>query len=473
MPRTRIYPSKQNTIASGVYRRYNSSQNPVCDLWFGGGAYANTTNSISRHLIKFDLDKLRSDIQNLNINTALTVNYRLKMTNAIPGDKVLEKDKSSAGNKKSVASSYDLVFFSINKHWDEGRGLNLLKDHYLVKAAETFTFSGYSNWDNATFLDAWDDPGVYTIPSASSVYSFYQHFERGDEDINVDITTMVNAWLSGAIENHGLGIAFRNDYEAITGDTRYVASFFTNKTNFSYKPHLEVIYDEQYISDDRSYASNNRTSRLFLYAFSGNSFANYYSASTVDIVNSNNAVVHANIVPQQMQNGVYYVDVFMSGATKGQIYKDIWKGVTFSPGYDVQNITQTFSIKDNYYTGNSPKINEYSIDVYGINNGATIIDDQLIKVFCDIRVNYSIKKPEKPYLMKYRLIMNSEEEVIPWTKINQAYISGEPTNFFDLDTSWLLDNQTYKIQLKVEELGTSRILSQELNFKVMKKHDGI
>ena len=101
MPRTRIYPSKQNTIASGVYRRYNSSQNPICDLWFGGGAYANTTNSISRHLMYFDLTKLRNDIQQVNINTAMTVSYRLKMTNAVPGDKVLERDKSSAGNKKT------------------------------------------------------------------------------------------------------------------------------------------------------------------------------------------------------------------------------------------------------------------------------------------------------------------------------------------------------------------------------------
>jgi hypothetical protein len=473
MPRTRIYPLKQNTIASGVYRRYNSSQNPICDLWFGGGEYSNTTNSISRHLVYFDLTKLINEIQQVNINTALTVSYRLKMTNAVPGDKVLERDKSSAGNKKSVASSYDLVVFSVNKHWDEGRGLNLLKDHYLVKAAETYTFSGYSNWDQATFLEAWDEPGIYTIPSASSVFSFYQHFEKGDEDINVDITPMVNAWLSGALENHGLGIAFRDDYESITSDTRYIASFFTNKTNFSYKPHLEVIYDEQYIMDDRAYVSNNRPSRLYLYAFSGNSFSNYYSASTVDILNSSNSIVYSGLVPQQTQRGVYYVDVFMSGATKGQIYKDIWRGVTFSSGYDVQDITQTFPIKDNYYTGHIPDLNEYSVDICGLNNGATIIDDQLIKVFCDIRVNYSIRKPEKPYLMMYRLIMNNEEEVIPWTRINQSYISGRATNFFEIDTSWLLDNQTYTLQLKVEELGTSRILPNEIAFKVMKKHDGI
>ena len=33
----RIYPSKSNTIASGIYSKLNSGQNAVADLWYGGG----------------------------------------------------------------------------------------------------------------------------------------------------------------------------------------------------------------------------------------------------------------------------------------------------------------------------------------------------------------------------------------------------------------------------------------------------
>ena len=54
----RIYPKKSNTIASGVYKSYNSGQNAVSELWYGGGGTdtaPDKRNSISRFIVKFDL----------------------------------------------------------------------------------------------------------------------------------------------------------------------------------------------------------------------------------------------------------------------------------------------------------------------------------------------------------------------------------------------------------------------------------
>ena len=64
--------------------------------------------------------------------------------------------------------------------------------------------------------------------------------------------------------------------------------------------------------------------------------------------------------------------------------------------------------------------------------------------------------------------MNNQLEIIPWTEINQAIIDDCKTNYFDLDVSWLLHNQTYQLSFKINEMGTSRVMPEKINFKVLK-----
>ena len=128
----RIYPEKNNTLASGAYQAFNSGQNAVTDLWYGGGGTDTAPekrNSFSRFIVKFDISDLQSKIANVAINTGLTISYRLKMKNSIPKDKVLEPEYEFDVLNKSIAASYDLICFPINKDWDEGRGYDLGKEY--------------------------------------------------------------------------------------------------------------------------------------------------------------------------------------------------------------------------------------------------------------------------------------------------------------------------------------------------------
>jgi hypothetical protein len=108
------------------------------------------------------------------------------------------------------------------------------------------------------------------------------------------------------------------------------------------------------------------------------------------------------------------------------------------------------------------------LDVYGIENSDTIRQDENIRVFCDLRVNYSTNAPVTSYDLEYQILMNNEMEVCPWTSVNQAVFSGCRTNYFDLDASWLLHNQTYQIFFRIREMGTSRVFPNKLYFKVIK-----
>ena len=122
----RIYPSKSNTIASGPdFEEYNSSQNPVSDLWYGGGFEESgiyRPNSISRLLLYFDLSEYVSKLQDDTINEQYVRSYRLVLKNAVPSDRLLTPDYQNATIYKQIASSFDLIAFPIDMSWDEGRG---------------------------------------------------------------------------------------------------------------------------------------------------------------------------------------------------------------------------------------------------------------------------------------------------------------------------------------------------------------
>lgn len=467
----RIYPTKANTIASGAYKYFNSSQNAVTDLFYGGGVSSSVflRNAYSRFIVHFDLNELQNKISNKEIMSGNVVSYRLRMRNSIPAERILEKNFEYDKLQRMIAASYDLICFPVNKEWDEGRGYDLIEEDYLVRQKGNLQATGYSNWMSSTRATDWDEPGVYTNPTASTSLYTSQHFAIGNEHMNMDITSIVNDWLTGGSQNNGLCVAFRRDYELMSSETRYIASFFTHKTNSAWKPYIEVTYN-QTIKDDRNQVTNNRKSKLFLYTYSSNTNVNYFSASTVDILNSSNVVVYSGLTPTQLEKGVYYVEVFMSSATKGQQYKDVWKGVTFSPGYDVQDITQTFTVQDNFYTGRmfSPSLNEYALDVYGIPEGGILYNNQNVRVFCDMRVNYTTESPKNNYSIKYRMIMNNQDEVIPWTEVNQIIYDKCKTNYFNLDTSWLLHNQTYEIQFMIAEMGANLVHPKKINFRVLR-----
>lgn len=465
MGRFRIYPEKSNTIASGYYADFNAGFNPGALLWYGG---TGRRASVSRHLLQFDLAELQQKINSKEINTDYVSSYRLKMTNVVPDGELLESDFEFDRRGKKIASSFDLIAFPINKSWDQGRGYDLLGTEYIKISEGDTNLTGYSNWNYATSTTPWDEPGIFANPTGSTAITYYstQHFDVGDENMDMDITVFVNDWLSGGSQNNGIAIAYSREFELNSGSTRYLSRFYTEKTNTAFKPYLEVVYDEQVVEDDRLRVANNRVSRLFLNVFSGNSSANYFSAGTVDIKTMSNVSVVTGLTPTQLTKGIYYVDVFMSAATKNQRYKDVWNDITFQPGIDQQNFEQQFQILGNYYTNFPRETNEYVVSLYGLSNNEILKRGEVIRIYADTRVEYSTKSPNEYYGLEYRLVQNEITEVIPWSKFNYIVIDNCSKEFIDLDTSWLLPNQNYTIELRVNELGTKRILDEDIYFRI-------
>ena len=172
------------------------------------------------------------------------------------------------------------------------------------------------------------------------------------------------------------------------------------------------------------------------------------------------------MTPQHLTKGIYYVDILMTGGTKNQKYKDVWQGVTFNPGIDQQNFEQQLQILGNYYTNFPTETNEYAVSLYGLSNNEILKKGELIRIYADTRVAYSTKAPTEYYGLEYRLIQNEVTEIVPWTAFNTIVLNNCNKEYIDLDTSWLLDNQNYKIELRINELGTKKIIDELIYFRV-------
>ena len=63
--------------------------------------------------------------------------------------------------------------------------------------------------------------------------------------------------------------------------------------------------------------------------------------------------------------------------------------------------------------------------------------------------------------------MNSQVEVVPWSQVNRIVTDNCLSHYIDLDTIWLLHNQNYRVEFKMQEYGTNRRLPETLEFKVI------
>ena len=252
----RTYIDKNNTITKN--NLVNTSKNPIAELYYGGDT---SITKYTRHLLYFDIIDLQTKYSNGEFGDLSNIKHTLKMTNTSLFDNELLGQKRI--DSKVRAFSFDLILFKIDKFWDEGCGYDYTKEKTSIPSKNSF-IEGTSNWFNATTLDTWNSPGVYS-GSPTGITIATQHFDNGNENIEMDITNEINKLITGGSVNYGYGIAFDYDLEQLkTEDSNYVG-FFTKYTQTYYEPFLESIYTNP-IMDDRAKFYKGKTNTLYLYS---------------------------------------------------------------------------------------------------------------------------------------------------------------------------------------------------------------
>ena len=231
---------------------------------------------------------------------------------------------------KDRASSFDLILFQVNQNWDNGVGYDY-EIPVLVYGEGAYS-NGPSNWIEAQTGVAWaNGSGIYS-GSPSGITITTQHFDKGNENIEMDITSYVNSLIQGS-PNYGLGIAYSRPFELTNTTTLQYVGFFTNNTQTFYEPYVESIY-ENHITDDRNNFFLDKDNKLYLYVNLAGNPTDLDNNPIVNVYNNNGALLSAYTSSDvnHVTRGVYSIDINVptSASNIETMYNDEWSGITIS-----------------------------------------------------------------------------------------------------------------------------------------------
>jgi hypothetical protein len=493
----RSYINKNNTIISNSY--VNTGRNPVIELNFGASDLIVPNFGFTRFIFDLDLSLLEENISSGVISTGCTsaMTHTLQMTNTSSFDNELLN--SFMSNERRRATSFDLILWRIPKFsgttgnpqlWDEGVGYDYSDFNIAQNSANggisplTYVDSrAYStrpsNWYQTTTLSGWSQNGIYNNKNEGVVnYSGLtivarQHFELGNEDLNMDMTDEINGILNGSITGvTGWGISYLPQIENITGLTEsYSVAFFSRHTQTFYQPYLLTNYNDL-ITDDRNLFLKNQENKLFLYVYQNGDFANLDSDPFVRIEDRNGVAITgmASLTTCLKTKGVYEVTVpngFSNSPTPCLFY-DVWSGLTIN-GQSVPNVTNQFTLQP-YTSGiqigsvsKDPEI--YGFDFYGILQNEKILNTDIRKVGVTIKKAYTGQQLLLDVSGFYRVYVTegtTEVLVQDWTPLNRT-----PNEYyFIFDMRDKIPNQ-YFVDIQVNTSGEKDTYKRQLTFSIV------
>ena len=337
------------------------------------------------------------------------------------------------------------------------------------------------NWFNSRNGIPWDENGIYTNEHLSREYDKFsaneesiviarQRFDIGNESISVDITDTVNKFISGELENHGIGIAFSPMTELTDSEYENYIGFLTDKTNTFFEPYLETRYDDV-VSDDRSNFVLNKDNRLYLYCTIGDRLDDLDDCPTVTIVDGDDNVVLSPTKSTRQFRGIYYVDLKLSQThfKGGTMLYDTWGGISYHGtnlddvelNFTLNNASNFFNIGDSTSTTNIT----FSPSISGIQENEEIKRGDVRKLVIKSKPSYTNNTIQLMDSMEFRLYVKDgtrEIDVIEWDKVNKSFTE----NYYMVDTNMLIPNK-YHVDIRIRYSMNSIIHHDVLKFSIV------
>lgn len=454
----------------------NAGYADVMEVYSIYGREASGSQELSRILVQFDTTDISSDRARGDIPAAGSISFYLRLFNA--------------QHSKTVPEDYTLLISAISQSWQEGTGLDL-------EAYKDDTDGNIgSNWMSASNTAAWTNVGGDYI--TSSGYTFTQTFEDGLEDLEVDITDLVEKWLAGTQDNYGVGVHLSSSFEAYFSSSTgldsgsvihntdgattsyYTKRFFARGSQYFFKrPVLEARWNSRTL-DDRGnfyYSSSlapaeDNLNTLYLYNYvrgvlknipgvgTGEIYVDLYSGSSSP---SGAALIQSIDTPATggyVSTGIYSCSVCLTAAsTPLTTLYDVWRGPDASP-------TQYFTgsiIPEAHYASQTVSKPVYYINI--TNNRGRYRSDENARFNLYIRNKfwnptiYTVADTNPPTTTiesaSYRVYRTIDAyEAIPYGTGSDLHtllshdVSG---NYFDLNMSLLEPGYQYAIKFALYE----------------------
>lgn len=475
---TRTFVSKTNTILNGS--KDNFGLNPICALNYG--------RYHSRVLLYFDEKKLKKLYED-GVYEKGQVTHRLRMFNCGSWDPLKFMEKKEIGKvlseEEKRAASFDVILFKLPRKFDAGVGFDNSTDVWFV-GYNSVSKDG-STWYKSENGIEWDTPGVYTPEflwreyekwgnGEESVVVGRQHFDYGNENLDIDITNYVESILEGE-NNYGLGMAFSPRLELSKEYSINYITFFTPHTNTFFEPYIETRTNFK-INDDRYKFYVGKTNRLYFYAVLGGVFTDLDELPVCTIEGVEYPVKRAT-------TGVYYAEVKL-GKKKKQGYDDCdnpidvyetrsesvlydtWSNLKYN-GEDIDDVELDFHVMpaSQYMNlgGEIESAKDLMPTISGMNDDEKVYQGDKRELDVVFRVQYSAKEYELADNAYYRIYVKDgtrEIDVIDWDPIN---VLGRK-NMFSINTAELVPYDYY-VDIKLELGRETRIYKNKLHFKVV------
>lgn len=269
---------------------------------------------LARTLLQFDVTDLSRSIYVDKTIPSSSVTYTLKCPNFIHGE--------------TIPTSFELYIYPLSRSWTEGTGSDssLWRDY------------GWTNWLSSSSTQTWTLTGSDFLQN--NYGSGSQLFDRGMEDLEVNITQIVNNWLTssigqaGGLPDSGLVIKL-GGAEETNGTNYYVKMFHSRESKFIDKiPYLEARFDTDVLRDNRSNFYYNQNNKLFFYNFARGQLTSSGSPVLVQIKDhliNQSASWNTIHTASEISTGIYSASIYVNGFTSSfsSSWYDIWCSGSF------------------------------------------------------------------------------------------------------------------------------------------------
>lgn len=430
----------------------NHGASPSLNVFARKGDINSASIELARSLLRFNIDELSSSIYEDGTIPSSGVSYYLKMFDHTHGE--------------TTPTSYDLFVFPLSRSWDEGLGID---DDNLEDA-------GYANWLSASSTVAWETSGSDYISSGFG--SGTMHFDRGTEDLEVDVTDIVVNWLTGALEDNGVVVKMSDSNES-NSVNYYRKAFHGRESMFVDKlPYLEARW-EDVVKDNRKNFAFDLTGSLYLYNVVRGEAVDAEEPIEVQVKDSlqpSSASFSQSFTATRAEEGIYSTSFVLdsTGSYSASFY-DIW---TDASG----RVLRTGSFVPVSTTGSSQDV--YSEFAVNMNNLKAVYNtSEEARFFVNVRnLNYNTHKGilrsasldvDREYMENmYYSLLNDEtgETVIPFgtgsVKYTKLSYDGNG-NYFDFWMQSLVPGFKYRFLFLIEfNKNDKKVIDDDFTFRV-------
>jgi hypothetical protein len=367
----KIFPIADTSIYSG-YPSMNTGLDEILEAstdFKAGALQSNGANpQASRFLIKFDPSELNTVFSDLIGNNSWSSNL-----------------KCFVANSEGLSDTTTVLVNALYQDWSMGTGRYLDLPENTNGASWIWTnYDGGNKWTTSSFASGTTGSynlvtnpssaggGVwYTGSQASQTFNYYT-----DLDLNFDVTTIVDNWVSGSFINNGFIVRQDPSQEFTNNNQQVTLKYFSRDTHTIYPPQLEFKWE------DSSYSTGSLTVLSTLPAYCNiQENPGVFYPSSVNVFRVNSRPLYP---PRVFQTGSWYTENYALPEESYWALKDLDTNeyvIDFDSDYTKLSCDSIGSFFTMYMNGLEPE-RYYKILIKSVINGNTIVfdDNYIFKV---------------------------------------------------------------------------------------------